>query len=333
MSVTGPYFPLSRPVGMFHDRDVIKRLVFLLAAVLGPLVFLWSCSGSDGPMLAANTGAAVAKAEGIYKKAKEADDAGRSKKAIKLYNKVASDYPFAPSAEQARYRQGELLEQQGKVLDAFEAYDQYLTRYPGSARYSKVLERQTSMAQSAAEGEVRSGFLGLKTKLSLDKTVQMLQQLVAQTPRSRTASKARFTIGELYQSRKNKSREAIAAYRELVREQPDSPEAPEALFRVGMILVEQANRGNQNQANLDLAREAFNDYLLQYPGHARNGEAREMLKTLQGKDIERSFGIAEFYLKTGKTEAAKVYYRDIVKKGGSGELVQKSRERLKELGE
>jgi outer membrane protein assembly factor BamD (BamD/ComL family) len=318
---------------MFQGGFVIKRLVYLLAAGVIPLVFMWSCSGSDGPMLASHTGAAVGKAEDLYQKAKAADDAGKSKKAIKLYDKVATDYPFAPSAEQARYRQAELLEGEGRVLDSFKAYDQFLTRYPGSARYGSVMARQTRMAQSAAEGEVKSGFLGLKTKLSLDKTVEMLNKLVAQTPRSRTASKARFTIGELYQSRKNKSREAIAAYRNLVKEQPDSPEAPEALFRVGMILVEEANRGNQNQGNLDLAREAFEDYLLQYPGHSKNGEARAMIKTLQGKDIERSFGIAEFYLKTGKIESAKVYYRDIVRKGGSGELVDKSRERLKELGE
>ena len=318
---------------MFQGDVVIERLLCLLAAGLAPLCLLCSCgTDSDGPMLAANAGVAVGKAEEIYGKAKAADDAGKSKKAIKLYAKVADDYPFAPSAEQARFRQAELLQAEGEVLDAFDAYDQFLTRYPGSSRYKAVLDRQTKMAQSAAEGEVRSGFLGLKTKLSLEKTVGMLEKLVAQAPRSRTASKARFTIGELYQSRKNKGREAIAAYRKLVEEQPDSPEAPEALFRTGVMLLEQANQGNQNQANLDLAREAFEDYLLQYPGHSKNGEARGMIKTLQGKDLERSFAIAEFYLKTGNHEAARVYYRDIVKKGGSGDLVNKSRQRLKELG-
>lgn len=318
---------------MFQSDGVIKRLVYLLVVGICPLLFLCSCSDSDGPMLAANNGAAVGKAESLYQKAKAADDAGKSKKAIKLYDKMASDYPFAPSAEQARYRQAELLEANGEVLDASKAYDQFLTRYPGSSRYKSVMEKQTRMAQSAAEGEVRSGFLGLKTKLSLEKTVEMLNKVVRQAPRSRTASKARFTIGELYQSKKNKSRQAIAAYRDVVAEQPDSPEAPEALFRVGMMLVEEANEGNQNQGNLDLAREAFDDYLLQYPGHSKNSDARSMLNTLKGKDIERSFGIAEFYLKTGKYEAAKVYYRDVVKKGGSSELVGKSRERLKELGE
>ena len=160
----------------------------------------------------------------------------------------------------------------------------------------------------------------------------MLGKVRDNAPKSRSASKAQFTIGELYQA-KGKAKESIAAYRQLVRDQSDSPEAPEALFRVGLILMEEADRGNQNQANLDLAREAFNDYLIQYPNHSRNAEARKLLSALSGRDLERSYDIAEFYRKTGKTESAKVYYRDIVKKTGSGKLHDDARARLKELGE
>ena len=98
-------------------------------------------------------------------------------------------------------------------------------------------------------------------------------------------------------------------------------------------MMEEADRGNQNQANLDLARESFNDYLIQYPGHSRNAEARKLIGSLGGRDLQRSFDIAEFYLKTGKAESAKVYYRDIVKRTGSGTLHDASKARLKELGE
>jgi outer membrane protein assembly factor BamD (BamD/ComL family) len=225
-----------------------------------------------------------------------------------------------------------LLEQQGEIEDAFEAYDEFLQRFPGSNLYASALSRQASMAQSAAEGDVKSSFLGLKTKLSLDKTVDMLEKVRDHAPKSRTASKAQLTIGELYQAKK-KTKEAITAYRKLVNDQPESPEAPEALFRVGQALMDDAERGNQNQANVDLAREAFNDYLIQYPGHSRNADARRLLASLGGRDLQRSFDIAEFYLKTGKPESAKVYYRDIVKRTGSGTLHDASKARLKELGE
>jgi outer membrane protein assembly factor BamD (BamD/ComL family) len=313
-------------------RHMTHRLIaFLLVST--SLVPLTSCSGdSDLPIMAGNTQAASSEGEQLYQKAKGADDAGKVGTAIKLYSKMATRYPFAPSAAQARFRQAQLLEQRGEILKAFEAYDQFLSRFQGSGLYSTALDRQISMAQRAADGDVKQSMLGLKTRLSLEKTVEMLGKVRDNAPKSAAASKAQFTIGQLYEGKK-KSKEAIAAYRKVVQDQPSSKEAPEALFRVGLIFTAEADRGNQNQANLDLAREAFNDYLIQYPSHSRNAEARSLISNLGGRDLQRSLDVAEFYQKTGKIESAKVYYRDIVKRGKSGPLVDKARAHLKELGE
>ncbi len=313
-------------------RRMTPRLIAFLL-VSATFVHLTSCSGdSDLPIMAGNTQAASSEGEKLYQKAKAADDAGKTGSAIKQYDKMATKYPFAPSAGQARYRQAQLLEQKGDILKAFDAYDQFLSRFQGSGLYTTALNRQIAMAQSAADGDVKQSMLGLKTRLSLDKTVEMLGKVRDNAPKSAAAAKAQFTIGQLYEGKK-KSKEATEAYRKLVRDQPGSAQAPEALFRIGLILTAEADRGNQNQANLDLAREAFNDYLIQYPGHSRNAEARRLISNLGGRDLQRSFDIAEFYQRTGKIESAKVYYRDIVQRGKSGPLVDKARAHLKELGE
>jgi outer membrane protein assembly factor BamD (BamD/ComL family) len=308
-----------------------RFIAFALISVTA--ISLSSCgSDPDMPIMAGNTQAAASEGEALYQKAKQADDAGKTDKAIKLYDETATRFPFAPSAAQARFRQAQLLEQQGKIVKSFEAYDKFLSRYQGSGLYTTALNRQIAMAQAAADGDVKSSMLGLKTKLSLEKTVEMLGKVRNNAPKSAAASKAQFTIGRLYEGKK-KSKEAIAAYRQLVRDQPTSAEAPEGLFRVGLIFTEDADRGNQNQANLDLAKEAFNDYLIQYPGHSRNAEARKFIANLGGRDLQKSYDIAEFYQKTGKTESAKVYYRDIVRRAKSGPLHDQARARLKELGE
>lgn len=304
-----------------------------IALLSATAFYLFSCGPDpDMPIMAGNTQAAAQEGEKLYQKAKQADDAGKSNDAIKLYDKMATRYPFAPSAAQGRYRQAQLLEQKGEIVGSFEAYDKFLSHYQGSGLYTTALNRQAAMAQSAADGDVKTSMLGLKTKLPLDKTVEMLGKVRDNAPKSATASKAQFTIGELYEQKK-KSKEAIVAYRQLVRDQPGSSQAPEALFRVGVILTAEADRGNQNQANLDLASEAFNDYLIQYPGHSRNAEARKFIAGVSSRDLQKSFDIAEFYRKTGKAESAKVYYRDIVKRTQSGSLHDQSRARLKELGE
>lgn len=311
---------------------MLQRPIIFISLSVATFLLASCGSDSDSPILAGNTQSASSVGESLYQEAKQADDAGKASKAIKLYDQIATEYSFAPSAAQARFRQAELLHQEGRIEDAFKAYDELLQRFPGSPLYMTALKRQAAVAQSAADGDVKSSFLGMKTKLSLDKTVEMLGKVRDHAPKSATATQAQFTIGQLYLA-KRKYKESIQAFRKLVLDQPTSSQAPEALFLVGQTLMENADRGNQNQANLDLAREAFNDYLIQYPGHSRNVEAHKMLQSLSGRDLQRSFDIAEFYFKTGKTESAKVYYRDIIKHSGSGTLHDSSKARLKELGE
>jgi len=309
-----------------------KRIPCVLAAAVFVALSV-SCSNDDDVIkLAGNTQAASAEGEVLYSKAKAADDAGKSSSAIKQYGKMADKYPFAPSAAQARFRQAELLEQKGDIQKSFDAYQKFLTRYESSGLYAKALERQARMAQAAADGDVKSSFAGLRTRLSIEKTVEMLAAVRDNAPRSDTSAKAQFTIGELYQG-KQKSKEAIEAFRKLVSDQPGSSYAPEALFRVGVVLMEEADRGNRNQATLELSREAFSDYLLQYPGHSKNAEARRMSGDIGGREINRSLEIAEFYDQSGQTESAKIYYREVLKRAGSGDAHDKAKSRLKALGE
>lgn len=284
------------------------------------------------PVMAGNNQSAVDEGNALYQKAKQADDAGDTKQAAKLYGRTADRYVFIDSAPQARFRQAELLEQQGEVLDAFKAYQDFLSRFQGSGLYAVALTRQAKMAQAAADGEIRNNFLGLKTRLSTEKVVEMLTQVVGNAPKTPTASKAQYTIGELHRKDQDAAK-AIAAFRQLVRDQPDSKEAPDAMFQIGVVFTEEADRGNQNQATLDLAREAFNDYLNQYPGHHLNAQARERIAKLGGRDLQHSYKIAEYYRKVGQLDSAKVYYRDIVKQAPPGKLQDQARARLRELGE
>jgi len=307
---------------------------FPVSAMILTMAAMFTSCGNDSDLiaLAGENRAASGEAEALYQKAKLAEQSGKTKKAAKLYEEVADDFPTARSSAQARYRQAELLEELGETTDAFDAYQKFLTRYRGSGLYSEAFKRQVEIAHGAADGEVKSSFLGLKRKLSPSKIVKMLEQVRDNAPRSQASAKAQFTIAELYESQE-KPREAITAYRKLVRDQPGSSYAPEALFQIGIILTKEADSGNRNQATLELADEAFSDYILQYPQHSKNEEARRMMKSLKKRSLDRSLGIAKFYDRTGELESAKVYYRDVVKRTKSGASHDKAKARLKELGE
>ncbi len=309
----------------------MRFFLFLLPAAA---LLAASCGNNkDLPPLLGAASPNTERAEALFQQAKQQDDAGRHDKAIKLYDKLADEMPLAARAPDARFRQAELLEQSGKIRESFDAYQDFIERYNHSGLYERALARQAAMAQSAAEGNVKTSFLGLKSRLSNDKVAEMLTKVRRNAPRSPVASKAQFTIGELWESAGDNSGsvKAIAAYRELTIEYPDSREAPEGQFRIGKILLDQARRGNQDQANLDRAREAFQDYLRLYPGHSRNGEARQLLSNLGGQDIERSFSIAQFYERKGDAGSARFYYEEVIRKTKSGDLHDKAKSRLAAL--
>lgn len=308
---------------------------FLRLALPAAAILLASCGDdADLPPLVGNASPNNERAEALFSEAQNAEGAGKRDKAIKLYDTIGDEMPLAKRAAEARFRQGELLEQAGEIPKAFDAYQELISRYNNSNLYEKALNRQASMAQSAADGQVKTSFLGLKASISNDRIAGMLEKVRDNAPRSPQASKAQYTIGQLWESQGNSSgsSKAIAAYQQLVIKYPDSKEAPEGQFRIGKILLEEARRGNQDQANLDRSREAFQDYLRLYPGHSKNGEARQLMANLGGEDIQRSFNVAEFYERKGETASARFYYEEVVRKSKSGELHDKAKARLAALG-
>lgn len=305
----------------------------LALAILPSVLFLVACSDkSDLPPMVTSGSGDNSRADSLFQEGKAAEDAGKTKKAIGLYNRLATEIPFASKAPEARFRQAKLLDQSGEILKAFEAYQDVITRYSGSGLFKQAFDRQTELAFQAADGDLRTGgILGLGSKLSPEKVIGMLEAVARNAPRTDTAARAQYKIGDILVEEKKIS-EAVEAYRKVVIKYPTSSYAAEAQFRTGQVLIEQARDGNQDQANLVRARDALNDYLTLFPGHRHNAEARQLLGSLGGQDIQNSFNIAQFYEKKGDTNSARFYYEEVVRRAKSGDLHDQAKARLAALG-
>lgn len=305
----------------------MRQILFLL-----PLAaFFAACGGNDDlPPMVGSGATDNARAEALFQQAKAAEDAGKTKKAIKLYEELADEIAYSDRAAEARFRQAQLLEQQGETLDAFEAYQNLIAQRTGSGFYKQAFDRQSALAFSAADGDISDSFFGIKSGLAASKVIGMLRKVADNAPRSPVAAEADYRIGEIH-VRDGKVNEAVLAFREVVENYPNSPQAPEAQFRIGEILLEEANEGNQDQANLNRAKEALQDYLSQFPGHKRNAEARKMISNIGGRDLQNSYDIGVFYEKKGDFNSARYYYEEVIRRTKSGELHDKARARLNAL--
>jgi outer membrane protein assembly factor BamD (BamD/ComL family) len=296
---------------------LIKKASILLAA---SLTFVSCGSNPDAPQLASITRAGESTAQKFYNSGFAAESAGKFGKAMKDYKTITKKFPLSSVAANATYRYAKLLENDREPLEAFEAYNALLTKYPASPHYADGMKRQEVIAHQVAQGQIKSSFIGFKSRIEVKRTAEMLAQVRDNAPRAASAEKAQFAIGQVYETADNKEANAIDAYQSVVRDYSNSKYAPEAQYRIGAILLKQAANGNEDAANLDRAHKALDDVLIRYPSHPRAADARREIAKVNSGDIQRSYNVAEFYRKKGQTASALFYYREAVRKSKPGPL-------------
>ena len=257
--------------------------------------------------------------------------AGNPAKAAKIYLGVVKDYPLSSVAATSAFEAGRLYEQAGEPGKAFEAYQEFLTRFKGDRRYQAALDRQFALAMDCKDGKHAGKFLGMRIGgVSKADAVTMLEAFIANAPRSRQAAQARIAIGE-YQQKQGKVLEAVASYQKVADDYPNTPESAEAQYRVGQVYLARAEQKSKDRTTITSAREAFEDYLVRNPAGFRSGEVRSRLQSIGSKEARETFEIARFYEKTHKLQAAAIYYREVLRMNVP-ELSAQAQERLDALG-
>lgn len=302
------------------------------ALLLLPILVFTSCGGTDpdAPQLASKTRAGENAAQALFNKGFAFEQAGKRGKAINEYEDIGKKYKLATVAADATYRRARLLEADGDPLAAFEAYNELLQNYPASSHYATAITRQEDIAHRAAQGAIKRSFIGIKSRIDVRKSAEMLTKVRENAPRSLAAEKAQFTIGKVLESDK-KSKEAIAAFQKVVSDFPNSSYSPEAQYRIGTILMNESRGGNQDTANLDRARNAFDDVLIRYPNSARAKDAKAALARISSGNIKRSFDVAEFYRKKGQNASALFYYREAVRTSQPGPIHNQAKAWIEKL--
>lgn len=312
----------------------ILRVSIASGALLASLAVLSSCkSGSN--TISPSSGAPIAtsgsEADILIAEAQNYAKAGKTKRALGTYHKVKKKFPHSAAAAEAQHGQARLLDQKGDLVEAFEVYQVLISSYPSSKYYGSAIKRQEQIAHSVADGIIKNNFLGLKTKISPNKTINMLTKVRNNAPAAPSASRAQLAIGKVSQQSSNISA-AMSAYKTVGIDYPHSAEAPEALFLTGELLVKQAEQGNQNKAHVNRARRIYQDLISAYPSHKRASDAKQRLAVLGGQDVQRSYDTAEFYRKKGKTKSALFYYQEVLRQTPKGSLHNLAKQRVTELG-
>lgn len=271
-----------------------------------------------------------AEARGLVAKAAAEEAAGNAAKAGKLYLEVAKDFPVSSVAADSAFKAGEQYEKAVKPEKAFDAYQEFITRFKADKRFQSAVDRQFNLAMACKDGQFTGKLLGLPIGVSRTDTIEMLETIASNAPRSKMAGRARIAVAEL-QLKTGDLAKAVASYEKVVDEMPGTPEADEAQFKIGQTYQVRAEQKSKDRTTVTTARRSYEDYLLQNPKGPKAAEARTQIQALSGKEARETFEIARFYERTGKPQAAAIYYREVL--GYDDEaLAGQARQRLDALG-
>lgn len=257
-------------------------------------------------------------------------ESGRGAEAISAYRRFISDFPASKLASQAQFRIAEIYEGLGNLPKAFAAYQTLINRYPGTDEFEQAVAQQVIIANRYLDSK-KLRLLGIDILPGVERAQKMYEDILANAPYSKHAPVTQFNLGLAYE-RQNKIPEARAAYLAVLDKYPRSSVADDALYQVGYIYMRIGMSGrSEDLSSLVLAKQTFEDFLLEYPDSEKAQQARDNLKNIGESEATDIMNIARYYDWKKDYRAAAIYYNDVIRREPDTKLAEEARERIQVL--
>jgi len=268
-------------------------------------------------------------AQQLFAAAQEAERQGRISRAIKDYTNIVRRYPKDTLAPGATYRGAQLYEQLGDYIRAANGYRTIMQRYPASPNFDEAIEAQFRIGEMYLNGK-KVKLFGIPVSTSMDRAVEIFAPIVRNAPFGKYTARAQFDIG-LARQKQGANDAAIQAYQAVIDQFPNDAIAADAQYQIGYIWFEAARLGTNDEAAIQNARRAFEDFLYRYPKSEKAPQARENLARLQQKATGDAFKIAKFYDKQKSYRAAVIYYSEVIRQQPGSVASEQARRRIDQI--
>ena len=156
------------------------------------------------------------------------------------------------------------------------------------------------------------------------KAIEAFQTLVYNFPGSEWVDDGQYGLAESY-FRSKDTVNAVFEYERIVNDFSMSPFVEKAQFKIAMCYFEQSLDAVRDQENTYQAVQAFLNFLEDYPDSPLAKEARTKYSTCRAKLAEKAYKNGELYLKMGQTEAALLYFREVLDTFGDTSWIHHAR--------
>ncbi|MDD2702538.1 MAG: outer membrane protein assembly factor BamD [Candidatus Omnitrophica bacterium] len=307
----------------------MKKLIFLVSLMVcfqaaAPAYSFWIWTPKTGKFVNPKTEPKPTPKE-QFEYAKSFFDGKKYDDAARELKKVIKTYPKSVEASEAQYYLGMTEEAQGKLYEAYQAFQTVIEKYPFSERIAEINERIYKIGESFMSGVKRKS-MGVVLPVE-NPAIEIYQKVVDNSTYGPLAPKAQYKLGLVL---KGASRyyEAEDAFNKVLSNYPDSEWVEAARFQIASCKASVSRSPDYDQGGAKEAKDKFEEFVREHPDAVLSRDAEKNIQQLNEREAESDYSIALFYEKQKVFESARIYYNNVITNYPDSSWAAKAMERL-----
>jgi outer membrane protein assembly factor BamD len=278
----------------------------------------------EGGALSGLAGAEGRNALDQMNRARDQEEAGSGRSAIRNYQSVAKRYPNSIYAPEALYRSARIRLSRKDYTKAFEDFQQVLARYPNTRRFNEIIGEQYRIASAlldGARGRMLWGLLpGFKQR---DKAIEYFETILINAPYSDYAPLSLMNVARGHQRLGNVAN-AIDALDRMINNYPQTLLAPDAYLKLAQTHASLVDGPYYDQGATREAITYFTDFMLLFPSDTNIATAEDGLDEMKTMLAESKMRMADFYFykRSNYKEAITAYPESTIADRAKGRLAE-----------
>ena len=236
--------------------------------------------------------------------------AGSSDEIIAALQQIKVDFPDLAGDPMDTFIQAETLYAESKWYKAAVAYKTFVTSWPESVLYPVAMERYFSIAVAYLQGEKRR-FLGFLKLPAFDTGEELIQDIAEREGSSPMALRALTTLAQA-QENKKKYFDAYQTWAEIATRWPTGKTGQQALLRMAQELHASYDGPQFDAGAIKSAKSYYEDFSQRYPDLAETLDIPAEIDLIDQQLAYKCYEQGFYYERTGKTDAAGMYYNKVV---------------------
>ena len=210
------------------------------------------------------------------------------------FRKLLKAFPKSAEAAESQYYLGLTEAKQGKLYEAYQAYQLVIDKYPFSERIQEIIELEYKIAEKFMSGEKRKT-LGVTLPVE-NPAIEIFGKVVENSTYGVLAPKAQYKLGLVLKGLM-RYYEAEEEFNKVVSRYPDSEWSAAAKFQIASCRASLSKGFAYDQGSAQEAKEKFEE---------------KNISQIREKEAEASYNSAVFYEKQKAFDSAKIYYNSII---------------------